>query len=84
MRRLSAWLAVIVVLGCASAAQAATTTVFASGLNNPRGIKFGPGWSGNDFFGNTLAGNVCGTQGSTTGNTLQGNNFRANVGDSCP
>jgi len=48
------------------------------------GIKFGPGWSGNDFFGNTLAGNVCGTQGSTTGNTLQGNNFRANVGDSCP
>jgi hypothetical protein len=42
MRRLSAWLAVLVVLTCASAAQAATTTVFATGLNNPRGIKFGP------------------------------------------
>ncbi len=43
MRRLRGWLAVLVVLGCASAAQAATTTVFATGLNNPRGIKFGPG-----------------------------------------
>jgi nitrous oxidase accessory protein NosD len=48
------------------------------------GIKFGPGWSGNEFFGNTLAENVCGTQGSTSGNTLQGNNFKSNGADSCP
>ena len=48
------------------------------------GMKFGPGWTGNDFFGNTLAGNVCGTQGAATGNTLQGNNFKDNVADSCP
>ena len=48
------------------------------------GIKFGPGWTGNDFFGNTIAGNVCGTQGTASGNTLQGNNFKENVTDSCP
>ena len=48
------------------------------------GIKFGPGWIGNDFFGNTIAENVCGTQGNTTGNTLQGNNFLRNSADTCP
>lgn len=48
------------------------------------GIKFGPGWTGNDFFGTTLAGNVCGTQGTATGNTLRGTNFLRNDADSCP
>ena len=48
------------------------------------GIKFGPGWIDNDFFGNTIAENVCGTQGNTTGNTLQGNNFLRNSADTCP
>ena len=44
------------------------------------GIKFGPGWIGNDFFGNTIAGNACGTLGNSTGNTLQGNNFKEQRG----
>jgi parallel beta-helix repeat protein len=48
------------------------------------GIKLGPGWIGNEFFGNAIAGNVCGTQGNTTGNTLQGNNFLRNIADTCP
>lgn len=48
------------------------------------GIKFGPGWTGNTFLGNTLAGNVCGTEGSSAGNTLKGNNYLGNVTDVCP
>jgi hypothetical protein len=44
MRRLIAPLAIVVILAAlASAAQAATPAVFATGFNNPRGIKFGPG-----------------------------------------
>ena len=40
-----AWLLpalLVVALALAGAASAATTTVFATGLNNPRGLEFGP------------------------------------------
>lgn len=53
-------------------------------LDGAAGVKFGPGWTDNSFLGNTIAGNVCGTQGATTGNTLQGNNFKENTTDACP
>ena len=53
-------------------------------VDGAAGVKFGPGWTDNTFIGNTIARNVCGTQGTTTGNTLQGNNFKENTTDSCP
>jgi len=48
------------------------------------GIRFSAGWTGNTFAGNRITSNVCGTKGSTTGNTLNGNVFSGNGTDACP
>lgn len=48
------------------------------------GIRFSAGWTGNRFVGNRIEANVCGTKGSTAGNTLNGNVFSANGTDACP
>ncbi len=48
------------------------------------GIRFGAGWTGNTILGNTLQENICGFQGPSAGNTLQGNLFVGNTTDICP
>lgn len=48
------------------------------------GIRFGSGWGGNRFVGNRIGANTCGTQGSTSGNTLNGNVFWENADNECP
>jgi parallel beta-helix repeat protein len=48
------------------------------------GIRFSTGWIGNTFVGNRIDANVCGTKGSTSGNTLNGNVFSGNATDACP
>lgn len=40
--RVITFVAVILLLACAAWSQSASVTVFASGFNNPRGLKFGP------------------------------------------
>jgi parallel beta-helix repeat protein len=47
-------------------------------------IKFGPGWTGNAFIGNTIRSNSCGLQGSSTDNIFKDNLFSDNVADVCP
>jgi parallel beta-helix repeat protein len=48
------------------------------------GIKFGAGWTGNDFIANTLQSNTCGLQGTSTGNVFKANVFQSNAADVCP
>jgi parallel beta-helix repeat protein len=48
------------------------------------GIKFGAGWSQNEFVGNTIASNTCGIQGPAASNTFKGNLFSGNGADQCP
>lgn len=53
-------------------------------LGGGSGIRFSAGWTGNRFVGNRIEANVCGTKGSTAGNTLNGNVFFDNTTDACP
>ena len=53
-------------------------------LGGGSGIRFSAGWTGNRFVGNRIEANVCGTKGSTAGNTLNGNVFSDNTTDACP
>jgi len=48
------------------------------------GIRFGAGWTQNEFIGNTISTNTCGVQGPAAGNTFTGNLFSGNGADSCP
>ena len=48
------------------------------------GIRFAAGWIDNAILGNTIQVNLCGFQGPTTGNTLQGNVLAGNTTDFCP
>jgi len=48
------------------------------------GIRFGPGWTGNEVHGNTIGFNICGLLGPTAGNTIRDNVFTGNTTDVCP
>ncbi|MGH7553303.1 MAG: right-handed parallel beta-helix repeat-containing protein [Longimicrobiales bacterium] len=48
------------------------------------GIKFGPGWTGNSFIGNSLLANTCALQGTSAGNTFKDNVFSGNGSNACP
>jgi len=52
--------------------------------NNAAGVKFGTGWTGNEFIANTFQSNTCGVQGGSTGNTFKENVFTTNSTDWCP
>ena len=64
----------------------ATGNVFKNNLlaNSAAGIKFGAGWTGNTFLDNTIQSNTCGTQGTSTNNTFNENQFVGNTTDVCP
>ena len=64
----------------------AADNVFKDNLltSSAAGIKFGAGWSGNSFIGNTIQQNTCGTQGPGAANSFKENTFAANTTDICP
>ena len=51
--------------------------------NGGAGIRFGLGWTANTILGNTIQANICGFQGPSAGNTLQGNVLVGNTTDFC-
>jgi parallel beta-helix repeat protein len=53
-------------------------------MTSAAGIRFGAGWTGNTILGNTIQANLCGFQGPSAGNTLQGNSLAGNSSDFCP
>jgi parallel beta-helix repeat protein len=63
----------------------ATGNLFKENLltGSAAGIKFGPGYTGNQFIGNSLVANTCGLQGTTASNTFKDNVFSGNTSDVC-
>ncbi len=53
-------------------------------MTSGAGIRFGDGGTGNTILGNTIQANICGFQGPSAGNTLQGNVLVGNTTDFCP
>jgi parallel beta-helix repeat protein len=53
-------------------------------MTSGAGIRFGDGGTGNTILGNTIQENICGFQGPSAGNTLQGNILVGNTADFCP
>jgi parallel beta-helix repeat protein len=53
-------------------------------MNSAAGIKFGAGWTDNNFVANRLLTNTCGVQGTSSGNVFKENTFSGNVTDWCP